>query len=72
MVLNVHRNHKAYQGRREWGKGVWRSGKCVNKSYAIATSDLRFFIHVSNLLPSTPHPTPLQYMGHSPENWSKL
>ena len=27
MVLNVHRNHKAYQGRREVGKGVWRWGK---------------------------------------------
>ena len=26
MVLNVHRNHKAYQGRIE-GKGVWRWGK---------------------------------------------
>ena len=21
MVLNVHRNHKAYQGRRDWGEG---------------------------------------------------
>ena len=27
MVLNVHRNHKAYQGRGEGGKGVWRWGK---------------------------------------------
>ena len=27
MVLNVHRNHKAYQGRKEGGKGVWRWGK---------------------------------------------
>ena len=27
MVLNVHRNHKAYQGRGEGGgKGVWRWG----------------------------------------------
>ena len=24
MVLNDHRNHKAYQGREEGGKGVWR------------------------------------------------
>ena len=23
MVLNVHRNHKAYWGRGEGGKGVW-------------------------------------------------
>ena len=34
-------------------------GWCTNKSYVIATSDLRLFIHASNLLPSTPHPTPL-------------
>ena len=27
MVLNVHRNHKAYWGRVEGGKGVWRWGK---------------------------------------------
>ena len=27
MVLNVHRNHKAYQGRGEGGKGVWKWGK---------------------------------------------
>ena len=27
MVLNVHRNHKAYWGRGEGGKGVWRWGK---------------------------------------------
>ena len=27
MVLNVHRNHKAYQGRGEEGKGVWRWGE---------------------------------------------
>ena len=27
MVLNVHRNHKAYEGRGEGGKGVWRSGE---------------------------------------------
>ena len=27
MVLNVHRNHKAYKGRGEGGKGVWRWGK---------------------------------------------
>ena len=31
-------------------------GWCTNKSYVIATSDLWFFIHASNLLPSTPHP----------------
>ena len=31
----------------------------VNKSYVIATSDLWLFIHASNMLPSTPHPTPL-------------
>ena len=28
MVRNVHRNHKAYYGREEGGKGVWR---CVEK-----------------------------------------
>ena len=27
MVLNVHRNHKAYYGREEWGKGVGRWAK---------------------------------------------
>ena len=27
MVLNVHRNHKDYQGRGEGGEGVWRWGK---------------------------------------------
>ena len=27
MVLNVHRNHKAYYGRGEGWKGVWRWGK---------------------------------------------
>ena len=27
MVFNVHRNHKAYQGRGEGGKGVWRWGE---------------------------------------------
>ena len=27
MVLNVHRNHKVYQGRGEGGKGVWRWGE---------------------------------------------
>ena len=30
MVLNIHRNHKVYQGRAEGGgggKGVWRWGK---------------------------------------------
>ena len=27
MVLNVHRNHKAYKGRGEMGKGVRRCGK---------------------------------------------
>ena len=26
MVLNVHRNHKAYQGRGEGRKGVWKCG----------------------------------------------
>ena len=29
----------------------------------IATSDLWLFIHASNLLPSTPHPTPLQKLA---------
>ena len=29
MVLNVHRNNKAYQGRGEVGKGVWRCGKKI-------------------------------------------
>ena len=27
MVLNVHRNHKAYYGRGEGGEGVWRWGE---------------------------------------------
>ena len=27
MVLNVHRNHKDYQGREEGGNGEWRWGK---------------------------------------------
>jgi len=27
MVLNVHRNRKAYKGRGERGKEVWRWGK---------------------------------------------
>ena len=27
MVLNVHRNHKAYWGRGEGGKGAWRWGE---------------------------------------------
>ena len=27
MVLNVHRNNKAYYGRGEVGEGVWRWGK---------------------------------------------
>ena len=27
MVLNVHRNRTAYQGRGERGKGVWRWGE---------------------------------------------
>ena len=27
MVLNVHRNHKAYYGQGERGKGVWRWGE---------------------------------------------
>ena len=27
MVLNIHRNRKAYWGRGEGGKGVWRRGK---------------------------------------------
>ena len=35
-------------------------GWCTNKSYVIANSDLWLFIHASNLLPSTPHPTTLQ------------
>ena len=26
-MLNVHRNHKAYYGRGEGGKGVWRCGE---------------------------------------------
>ena len=26
MVLNVHRNHKAYQGREEGGWGYWGGG----------------------------------------------
>ena len=29
MVLNVHRNHMAYYGRGDGGKGVWRWGKRV-------------------------------------------
>ena len=27
MVLNVHRNYKAYKGRGEGGKGLWRWGE---------------------------------------------
>ena len=27
VVLNIHRNHKAYYGRGEGGKGVWRWGE---------------------------------------------
>ena len=27
MVLNLHKNHKAYRGRGEGGKEVWRWGK---------------------------------------------
>ena len=27
MVLDIHRNHKAYCGRGEGGGGVWRGGK---------------------------------------------
>ena len=27
MVLSVHRNHEAYSGRGEGGKGIWRWGK---------------------------------------------
>ena len=27
MVLNVHRNHKAYPGRGEGGIGIWRWGE---------------------------------------------
>ena len=38
-------------------------GWCTNKSYVIATSDLWLFIHASNLLPSTPHTTPLQKLA---------
>ena len=41
-------------------------GWCTNKSYVIATSDLWLFIHASNLLPSTPHPTPLHIV------WTRL
>ena len=32
MVLNVHRNHKAYKGRGEWGEGgmeVWEEGEYI-------------------------------------------
>ena len=36
----------------------WLAGVQI-KSYVIATSDLWFFIHASNLLSSTHHPTPL-------------
>ena len=35
-------------------------GWCANKSYVIATADLWLFILAPNLLPSTPHPAPLQ------------
>ena len=31
----------------------------ANKNYVIATSDLWLYIHVSNMLPSTPQPAPL-------------
>ena len=33
-------------------------GWCANKSYVIATADLRLFLHASNLLPSLPTPLP--------------
>ena len=33
-------------------------GWCANKSYVIATSDLRLFIHASDLLPLLPTPLP--------------
>ena len=32
MMLNVHRNHKAYLGRREGGKGVRRRGEREGES----------------------------------------
>ena len=44
-------------------------GWCTNKSYVIATSDLWLFIHASNLLPSTPHPTPLHKDKSFWKNW---
>ena len=41
MVLNVHRNHKAYQGRGEGGQGgmeVGGRGRLYTYCYAVATT----------------------------------
>ena len=49
MVLNVHRNHKAYQGRGEGGKGVWRWGRsrqgvivyiCMTQTWSVRAREL--------------------------------
>ena len=40
MVLNVHRNHKTYQGRGERAKGVWRWGKRGKRETIIPVATL--------------------------------
>ena len=41
MVLNVHRNRTAYQGRGEGGKGAWRwGGEGVSTLYTSFCSKL--------------------------------
>ena len=39
MVLNVHRNHKAYKGQEEGGKGVrrWGRGRLYTYYYTVTT-----------------------------------
>ena len=39
MVLNVHRNHKAYQGREEGGRGYggWGRGRVYTYCYTVIT-----------------------------------
>ena len=37
MVLNVHRNHKAYQGRGEGGREVGGRGRLYTYGYTVTT-----------------------------------
>ena len=40
MVLNVHRNHKAFEGRGEWGDGgmeVGEEGEYITYRYSVTT-----------------------------------